>query len=176
MGKLRKGLACFFMEKTFKQLDNLGFVNRVQITATKGEKVTHQTGWMKNKVVSSADNGRNLILQALSGDYVNSLEITHCELGTGTTAAADADTETETFAARAQQGYVSVVGDELSIKFFFSTSLLPDDTYNELTMWINGAAGEGTGHLFNHLVYTATPYVKATGEDTTVEIKVTLNG
>jgi hypothetical protein len=157
-------------------IDSPGFDNEVRFITSKNGQVTHVTDWMKNKVVLSDDNGRNLIQQALAEDYTGSLAITHCELGDGTTAATDNDTDTENGLVRVQKAYSSVTANILSIKFFFSDGILPEDTYTELTMWIDGTASLGTGHLFNRLVFSDSPYEKAEGEDTTVEIRVTLTG
>lgn len=159
-----------------KKLDQFEFDNIVQITTLKNGSILRQTGWLKNKVVLSPDNGRNLITQALSGDYTGSLEITHCELGTGTTDVTDNDTITESGAIRIQRAYVSVASNVLTLKFFFSDAILTDGTYNELTMWMDGSASISSGHLFNRLMFSTSAYTKATGEDTSVEIKCTLNG
>ena len=164
------------MDQELKQFDNFGFENEVRIIATKDGKIVHSTPWMKNKVPLSADNGRNLILQALSGDYSDSLELTHGEIGTGTTAATDNDTDTETVVARGEVRYAGVSANILNFKFFFSDSALADGSYTEITSWINGAAGNGTGHLFNRLVFASTPYVKASGEDTTIQVRATMTG
>ena len=158
--------------KNTRKKDKIIFNNEVRLTASRDGEVIRSTGWIKNLVVLA---GRNLLLQALSGDYTDSLIITHAEIGTGTTAAAAGDTATEADAVRAQKAYVSVVDDLLVIKFFFSDSLLPDDVYNEITMWMNGSAGVGTGHIFNRLMFSDQPYTKATGEDTTIEIRATLS-
>lgn len=167
------------MNKLLRKLlysDRFGFANEVRITTYKDGQIVRQSDWIKNVVVLSANNGRNLIMQALSGDYAGSLEITHAELGTGTTAASESDTNTEAGAVRAQRGYVSVADNVLTIKFFFSDTTLADGTYNELTMWMDGTASEGTGHLFNRLMFSSSAYVKATGEDTSVELRATLTG
>lgn len=163
------------MEKILKQLDGFGFENEVRIVATKDGRFVHATPWMKNKVPLSANNGRNLILQALSGDYADSMELTHGEIGTGTTAPTDNDTGTETVVARGEVRYTGVSANVLTFKFFFSDSALADGSYTEITAWINGSAGNGTGHLFNRLV-SSVPYIKASGEDTTIQIRVTMTG
>ena len=165
-----------YMENTLKQLDEFGFSNYMRIVASKNGVETHATPWIKNKVVLSANNGRNLILQALSGDYTDPMDITHGEIGTGTTAPTDNDTATETPVARAQIAYAGVSGNVLTIKFFISDANLTDDTYTEFTSWINGTATIGTGGLFNRLVFSGTPYVKASDEDSTIEIRCTLTG
>lgn len=157
-------------------LDRFGFIGEVRISGYKDGALVKQTPWMRNKVVSSDGNGRNLLLQALAGDYAGSIEITHMELGDGTTAATDADTDTENAIARAQRAFVSVSGNVLSIKFFFSDGLLPDGSYTELTMWMDGDVGLGTGNIFNRLVFAGSPYVKAAGEDTSIEVRVTSTG
>ena len=164
------------MDKELKLFESLGFKNEVRIVATKNGKIVHATPWMKNKVPLSADNGRNLILQALSGDYIDILTLTHGEIGTGTTAATDNDTGTETVVARGEVRYAGVSANVLNFKFFFSDSSLANGSYTEITSWINGAAGNGTGHLFNRLVFASTPYVKASGEDTTIQVRVTMTG
>ncbi|MFA6158903.1 MAG: hypothetical protein WC763_04775 [Candidatus Paceibacterota bacterium] len=157
-------------------IDSFGFIGEVRISGYKDGALVKQTPWMRNKVVSSSGNGRNLILQALSGDYAGSIEITHAELGTGTTAASDSDTDTEDPQSRAQRSFVSVSANIITLKFFFSDLNLPDDSYTEFTMWMDGDVGLGTGSIFNRLVFSGAPYVKATGEDTSIEVRVTSTG
>lgn len=162
------------LKKILNLSDEFGFKGEVRITSFKDGKIVRQTPWMRNKVVSSSDNGRNLILKALAGTALYDLEITHAEMGLGTTPATDGDTETEDPQARNQVGNVTVSTNIMNLKFYFSDVLLPDGSYTELTMWMDGTATIGTGRIFNRIVFS--PYVKASGEDITVEVRVTATG
>jgi hypothetical protein len=95
-------------------------------------------------------------------------------MGTGSTAPADGDTDLETGVARAQVGSAAISNNIVTLRFFFSDATLPDGTYHELGTFIDGSSGVGTGQLFNRLVF-GTPYVKAAGEDSSVEVKFTLS-
>ena len=158
------------------KIDNFTFENYARIIKSKDGKVLSVSPWFKNKVVLTDDCGRNLLLKALTGQYLEPVGITHLEIGTGTTAATDNDDQTETFAARGSLGYASAIATVANFKFYLADAALPDDDYTELTMWINGLAGEGTGYLFNRIVFASTPYTKSAGDDTTVQVRLTLTG
>jgi len=133
-----------------------------------------------NIVVSSANRGRNLIAQHL-GDYGDDgvrtsypLAITYGEFGTGSTAPANSDIGLDTAVERSATASSEVVGNVVTISFFFADANLPDDTYYEFGTFTSGTITLGSGQLFNHALFSPN-YVKATGEDTTVEVEFTIN-
>jgi hypothetical protein len=127
-----------------------------------------------NIVVSSADYGRNLILQKLTGDDTYTLHITHFEVGDGATPVTAADTAMESGKARQPLTSSVIDNDEATLNFFFSDAQLPNDDYTEAGTFVDGTASLGTGKLFNHALFGST-YTKATGEDSTFVVVFTLN-
>ncbi|HEY1037163.1 MAG TPA: hypothetical protein VGE62_01115 [Candidatus Paceibacterota bacterium] len=166
--------------------DSIGSMGEVRITkrnslTKSGRKaygrgrIISVTDWMKNRIVSGIGGyGRNILIRRLLSDNTYTGNITHADLGTGSTAAADSDTDLETGLARAQVGSSDIGNDSGTIRFFFADALTPDATYREFGTFIDGSVTLGTGRIFNRLILT-TPYVKATGEDTTVEVRFTIN-
>jgi hypothetical protein len=61
-----------------------------------------------------------------------------------------------------------------TIQFFFADSALPNGTYTEFGAFIDGSGAMSSGQLFNRVLF-GTPYVKAAGEDTTIEVEITIN-
>ncbi len=147
---------------------------KVRITTRRNGKIIRQTKWMKNLVVSSANYGRNLIAQRLGGVNTYTLNVTHGEIGTGTNAPANGDIGLQTGAVRVAITLASVVNNVVSLQFFFSDATLPDGTYTEFGTFIDGAAGLGTGQIFNRVLFSPG-YSKSAGEDTTVEVEFTIN-
>lgn len=156
--------------------DETGIIGRVRITTYKAgtKEVLRQTKWMKNLVVSSANHGRNLICQRLAGTNTYSLNITHGEIGTGSTAPTDGDTGLIAGVARSGDPLTSVVNNVVTIQFFFSDAQLPNQTYREFGTFVDGIITLGTGQLFNRILISPV-YTKAAGEDTTVEVEFTIN-
>ncbi len=189
------------MKKTIKQLNNIsgiitirrykkGTVDTVRSFLNQFDVITDEVlaqvdrilakGFIKvalvqkNLIVSSSDHGRNLIAQRLAGTNTFTLNITHGEIGTGTTAPTNADTDLETPIKRNAKTLSSVSNNIVSIRFFFTDAELPNDTYTEFGSFIDGTITIGTGQMWNRALFTS-PYVKATGEDTTVEEDFTIN-
>jgi hypothetical protein len=156
--------------------DLIGIKGEVRILTHKAgtDQLLRITEWMRNRVVSSDGYGRNIIARILAGDFTYTGEITHADIGTGSASVVDADTELDTGVARAQVGSVEVLNNIVTFRFFFPDSTTANNTYHELGTFIDGTATLGTGRLFNRLLLSS-PYVKATGEDTTIEVKFTIN-
>jgi hypothetical protein len=165
-----------FINKIISIFERQGIHGRVRITAYKAgtKEIVRQTGWMKNLVVSSANHGRNLICQRLAGTNTYSLNITHGEIGTGSTAPADSDTGLVAPAVRVGDPFPSVVNNVVKIQFFFSDAQLQNITYREFGTFVDGTITLGTGQLFNRILFNPA-YTKAAGEDTTVEVEFTIN-
>lgn len=156
--------------------EQFGITGRVRVTAYKAgtQEVLRQTPWVRNLIVSSSNRGRNLIAQRLASINSYSLNVTHGELGTGTTAPANNDTALMSPSDRVATTYKSVTNNAVLLQFFWSDADLANGTYREFGTFIDGSATLGSGQLFNRALF-GTPYTKATGEDTTVEVEFTIN-
>jgi len=126
-----------------------------------------------NLVVSNSNRGRNLLCQWLAGIGTYAIGITHGEIGTGSTAPANSDTSLQTGTNRVAVTAYVINNNVITLQFFFSNAALPNGTYNEFGTFIAGSATLGTGQLFNRAIFSS-PYVKASGEDTTVEVEFTI--
>lgn len=128
----------------------------------------------KNLVVSNTNRGRNLIAQRLGGTNTYTLNITHGEIGTGSTAPSVGNTGLVAAVARVATTLATVSNNILTLQFFFSDVALPNGIYNEFGTFVDGAAGLGIGQLFNRALF-GIAYTKNAGEDTTVETEFTIN-
>lgn len=128
----------------------------------------------KNLIVSGADTGRNLIAQRIAGTNTYSLNVTHGDIGTGTTAPDNSDVALQTPSVRGALTLASVNNNIVSLQFFFSDVNLPNGTYREFGTFVDGTATLSTGKLFNRALF-GTPYSKSAGEDTTVEVEFTIS-
>ena len=152
-------------------------VGRVRITTFKAgtRRILRRTSWFRNLVVSgNSGYGRNIIARRLAGDNTYSLNVTHGEIGTGTAAPTSGDIALTTPTLRTSSPVTSVANNVVTLQFFFADALLVNGTYYEFGTFIDGASGLGTGRMWNHVLF-GTPYVKSAGEDTTVEVDVTIN-
>lgn len=144
----------------------------VESYAAGTDKLLRRTDWMKNTVLKSAGRGVYVFLDILAGLSSYTGLVTHADIGTDNTAAASTDTALGAPVARAQIGSATRTDDYAALRFFFSDALLPDDTYNELMIYMNGTATLGTGAPLNRVVF-GTPLVKATGEDNSILVRIT---
>lgn len=126
-----------------------------------------------NLVVSSSGHGRNIIARRLGGDTTYTGIISHGEIGTGSTPPTNTDTDLTTPSIRVAPTQAVIVNNVVTIRFFFSDAALPNNTYNEFGTFIDGNASLGTGQMFNHSLFDSA-YVKASSEDTTVDVEFTL--
>lgn len=148
---------------------------RIRITTRDAEtgKIKRRTRWMRNLVVSGTNTGRNLIAQRLASTNTFTLNITHGDIGTGTAAPANSDTQLQTPTVRAAVTNQIISNNIATLQFFFPDSLLPNGTYNEFGTFVDGTGTLSSGKLFNRILF-GTAYVKASGEDTTVEVQFTI--
>lgn len=162
------------MKNTIKHQINLK--GRVRVITTKAgtKKVLRKSKWWDNLIVSGNNTGINLIAQRLGGINTYSLNITHADIGTGTTNPSNSDTELETPVARAPISSQEVVNNIVTLRFFFSDAVLPNGTYYEFGTFVDGLAGISTGKLFNRVLF-GSPYTKSSGEDSTFEVEITIN-
>ena len=139
---------------------------------TRGGIIVEASPWTENKVIANDGRGVYNFLDRLTGITTYDSIIDYADLGTSATAPTAADTDLNAGVVRAQIAAVSRSGLTADFRFFYADVLTPDDTYNEIGMFTDGNATLGTGRLFNHLVFS-TPLVKATGEDHTVQLRIT---
>ena len=156
-------------------ISNMGMAGRIRVTAYKAgtKEVLRRSPWFKNLIVSSANYGRNIVAQRLGGMNTYTLNITHGEIGTGTTPPANSDTALTTPTVRGAMTQATILNNVVQLQFFFSDAALPNGTYNEFGCFIDGTSSVGSGKMFEHALF-GTPYVKNTGEDTTVELDITI--
>ncbi len=158
-----------------KTNEAISIKGKVRITTRRAgtDEVLRRSPWMKNLLVISPSRGKNLIVQRLTGVNTYSLNIKYGEIGTGSAAPTTADTGLNTPSVRVPVSLAStsVSLSEAQFQFFMSDAQLPNGTYREFGMFVDGDAGTATGQFFNHILFT-TAYTKAAGEDTTIEVDV----
>ncbi|MDQ3158812.1 MAG: hypothetical protein M3P98_01585 [bacterium] len=127
-----------------------------------------------NLVVANGVAGRNNIALHLTGVYTTALAITYGEIGTNATAPTNADTALGTPTLRKSVDDYDLADNVATFRFFFPDSELVTATYYEFGTFTNGTITLSSGQLFNHALFSPS-YVKATGEDTTVEVEFTIS-
>lgn len=159
------------MNETFK------ITGEVRITKYKAgtKEILWQSPWMKNLVVNNSNRGRNLIVQRLVATNTYTLNITYGEIGTsaGSPTASDVGLGTPTVRVATSLASVGVGLNVAQLQFFFTDGQLPNGTYQEFGTFVDGTTATASGQLFNHILLS-TPYTKAAGEDTTVEVDFTI--
>lgn len=131
-----------------------------------------------NLIMTGANIGRDLIVQALNGFLVSpvyGLAINYLAIGTGATAPTATDTQLTAEVARAVIAYSQdITYNELLLQAFFTDAQLANGTYKEVGSFVGGTASLNSGQIFNHALFAA-PYVKTAGMDTTVQITFTIS-
>lgn len=122
----------------------------------------------KNLVMNGTNTGINLIAQRLANINTYTANITHGAIGTGTTPPVDANTSLQAQTVQVAYSTISVLGSVVTVKFFFPDGVLANGTYNEFGTKVD------TTQLFNRAIF-GSPYIKASGEDTTVEVVFTIS-
>lgn len=153
-------------------VDNFAFKGEVKWIKTVNGILVAESDWMQNKIVGNDARGIYLFLDRLTGINTYTANISHAELGDSVTPATAADTALGNALVRASISASSRSGLLADFRFFFADALTPNDIYTEFGMYVDGAAGLGTGRIFNHLIF-GTPLDKAAGEDHTVLCRIT---
>jgi hypothetical protein len=147
---------------------NLKGAFRVITTDSITGEVIATTPYYHNLVMDGTDTGFNLILKRLIADNTYSLNITHLDIGDDNTAPALSDTTLGNAIARAEKSTATISGSSATFRFFFADAELPDDTYEEVGMFIDGTSSVDTGQLFNRALF-GSPYTKGTNQNSTFE-------
>jgi len=153
--------------------EKLQLKGEVKIITSKNGKVIRETSLQKNLIMFGTNTGKSLILQRLIGTNTYSLNITHADIGRDATAPTVNDIDLGDGILRAIIGLQNISGNQVTMSFFYPDGLLPNDTYREFGSFVDGTGTLGSGQIFNRIVF-ASPYIKSTGEDTTIRIRFTL--
>lgn len=139
------------------------------IQTLRNGEVIREIGPCKNKVVSSAGYGRNLILRALAGDATYPVTIDSASIGDDATAPVDGNTDLgNPLVTGLPITSYGVSNNILSLDVFVPDANLPNDTYTEFGLFANG-------RLISRVII-APAYTKATGEDTLFSYSLTMTG
>lgn len=141
---------------------------------TKRDGSRWESDWMENLVVLSEDHGGNLLIKRLGGNNEFSLNITHCDIGTDNTTPADSDTQLGNARARSVPQKTDESSNSVTFQTFYPDGILPNDTYREFGAFIDGSSTIDSGQLWNRLLLSVD-YEKATGEDTTVILELSVS-
>lgn len=128
-----------------------------------------------NLITASSDRGMGTIIKQLAGSSAYTLEITHGEIGTSATTPTEADVALNAGVSRKEVTVVTELSNKsVQFQFFWADLELTDDTYREFGIYANGTSLTlGNGRMFNHALFSPI-YNKSSGEDTTVEVQITL--
>ena len=163
--------------KTLQDSNKAKGMVRIIKTDSKTGKVKLDTGWMPNLVMSGTNTGIALILKQLGALFLapaNTCQINYFGIGTSATAPATSDTQLGAETARQPLSLATLSTNVLTLQSFFADASLSNGTYYEAGMFVDGTASANSGQIFAHALF-GTPYVKASGEDTTLQWSYTLN-
>lgn len=155
--------------------EGIKIVGTIKIRAYKaGTKELIQEIVQKNLIMQGTSTGKDLIVQRLIGTNTYSLNVNYGAIGTGTTAPAVSDTQLQTEVARAIIALGQDIGNaQATLQFFFADANLANGTYREFGTFVDGTASANSGKIFNRALFTS-PYTKASGTDTTVQVDISL--
>ena len=156
--------------------ENIQSKGQIRVITTKAgtKEVLRVSEWVSNLIMLGADTGKSLILERLIGTNTYSLNLTHADIGTGSTSPASSDVALQTPVARAAVASGAMSGNVATLQFFFADAILPNGTYREFGSFVDGTSTVSTGKIFNHALF-GVPYVKASGEDSTIEMQITIS-
>lgn len=153
--------------------EGLSITGKVKWKKHRAGILVDESEWANNLVMLGTDTGKDLILDRLIGNNTYSLNITHGDIGTGSTAPAASDTALTTAVARTSVALSDLSSNTVTFDFFFADGDLTNGTYEEFACFVDGTATVSTGKIFNHVLF-ASSLVKSTGEDITVSVTFTL--
>lgn len=100
---------------------------------------------------------RDELATLISGTTVTpTFKANYIALGTGSTAAANSDTQLGTESVRALFTNRSATLNVAYLDCFFPTSVVGGNSYNEIGIFVDGAAGANTGYLLSRVLSTIT--------------------
>lgn len=160
-------------QKNVKAL--FGISGMVKIVTYKAgtKEILRETEWQPNLIMLGTNTGKSLILQRLASNNTYSLNVNYAGLGTSSTAPAVSDTQLGSEQVRQPVSSQSIASNVLTLQFFFSDALTPNNTYTEFGTFVDASATANSGQIFNHILF-GTSYVKVSGEDTTVQLTLTI--
>ena len=128
----------------------------------------------KNLIMTGGNIGRDLLVQWLLGVATYPVGISWGAIGTSNTAVTATDTQLGAEANRTSPSYKQDYAfSEVIVQFFFPDAVLANTTFYEFGTFVGGTSSANTGQIFNHALF-GTPYTKVAGQDTTVEVDITL--
>lgn len=152
-----------------QEKDSVHLAGVLRIKTLKNGEVIRESGPFKNKVVTSAGYGRNLILRWMAGETTYPIVIDSAALGDSTTAAADGDTGLlNQLVSGLTITNITVVNNVMTVDVFVPDGDLPDDTYAEFGLFL-------TGRLLSRIIISPS-YTKSAGEDTLFSYELTFTG
>jgi len=159
-----------------KLQEDTAIMGKVRVITTKAgtNEVIRVSEWSKNRVMLGTNTGKSLILQRLVGINTYTLNIGHGDIGTGSTAPVDGNTQLQTAVARVAVTNPSFASNVASLFFFYSDAGLANGTYREFGSFVGGTASINTGQIFQRALF-GVAYVKASGEDSTVQLDLTVS-
>jgi hypothetical protein len=113
------------------------------------------------------------ILDRLNSDNTYDLNIDYLDIGTSSTTPAIGDTNLNAGVARASKVTGTRVSNTLTLSFYFTDAGLTNGSYWEVGTFSDGTATLGNGRLRNHALFGSV-YTKGTGENTTVEVQLSI--
>jgi hypothetical protein len=127
-----------------------------------------------NLVMDSPSYGLDLIIQRLVGINTYSLNLLWIEIGTGTTSPNVNDTGLTSPSLRLPVSFQEDYGaTDAIVQAYVTDANLANATYGEVGSFVDGTSTIGTGQLFNHALLSPA-YAKVSGQDTTIEIDITI--
>ncbi len=123
------------------------------------------------------EKGQRISLEKANGSKLLNIcvGINWGAIGTGNTAPAAADTQLTAETNRSAPTFTEdFTFNEAILQFFFPDSVLANATYYEFGTFVNGSSSPNSGQIFNHALFTSA-YVKVAGQDTTIEVDITLS-
>lgn len=159
-----------------KLLESLKPRGRITVRGYKaGTKELISESVTENLIMTGSLTGRDLFVQLLIGSLPSNLTggINWIGIGTSSTPVAATNTQLGAEVARATVAFSEDVSfNEAILQCYIPDLSLPNQTYNEVGSFVNGTIAANSGTIVNHAILSS-PYVKISGQDTTIEIDFT---
>ena len=128
-----------------------------------------ESPWYHNLIMLGDGTGMNLFIRKLGNNDDYGIAVTKLKLGTGNTAPtiSDTDLDTPTVDDVVVTNRTFIDDDTVELKFFATDLQVPDDTYNEVGLFV----GE---QLFARSIISPA-FTKASGVDTTIVYSISVS-